>query len=707
MEEFDIKRGAQFDLSSEAVWEILFARVRNKEFDVIILSPPCGTFSRARFTYAGSFGPRPVRTQAHVRGFPWLRDADLSRVNLANFFVDNCISLANLQASMGLFFLFEHPEQLGRVKSGEVPGSIWDTEAMHSLVGGASAATRALHQCFFGATTPKPTRLASNLPAATPFGCHWHMLSAEGDYLGPLAHCPHDHEKVLVGREGGAWRTQASEAYPAPFCEFLANLVFSASQAGRQVAEGLDAIAMHPAEVLAQAMLHSAQVPHPEDVLSLFELLPRTRAHQGTGSSALGTAFFAGANWEAAGLVIRRNTLQFPASCAIVCQYIRSLDPLHNFGAFVVLDNVASACHRDHKNSASPNLVAALTTFQEGGIWHEDTSGEVIRQVNGQPVPGKILSLQSGHVYVHAKTCFHATEPWSGRRVVLIAYMPADLHRLAKQDAAHLQQLGFLLPRSPTEGEALPERVCQVPDEVSPAGLQVPLQVSAGQVAQVQCAGSTQLPDAGAQVQASGFPGGPGAQVQASGFPKVQVQQQVPVGQVAQVQGAGGEQLPAAGAQASGFSKVTAPGQVQAPGQGQTGGTSKFRKVDQQCQASGAQGQLGCGRWATEQMKRPGQRRTMRTCALKPRVSLTLTPAGPLVNQWCAGSRWSRGSLLMASVYAHPVGGFQQLEKVTTFCIQRIAAAEWFSTPAFVVFQPLAMCQNQSQSDTAQRLKLE
>ena len=88
MEEYDILRGPEFDLSLQVVWDKLFERVQSGAFDAILLSPPCGTFSRARFNYAGANGPRPLRTRAHPRGFPWLRRADLSSVLLANYFVD-------------------------------------------------------------------------------------------------------------------------------------------------------------------------------------------------------------------------------------------------------------------------------------------------------------------------------------------------------------------------------------------------------------------------------------------------------------------------------------------------------------------------------------------------------------------------------------------------------------------------------------------
>ena len=454
MVEFDILRGSEYDLSKQDVWDSIFAQVGAGNFDVIILSPPCGTFSRARFHFAGMNGPRPLRTRAHLRGFPWLRNSDLQTTTLANFFVDKCIALADLQASGGKFFLFEHPEQLGLVPSGEVPGSVWDFPAMRSLVEGRQAATWPLHQCFFGAETAKPTRLASNLPGALQYGQCWHVLAADGSYLGPLQHCPHEHGGPLLGREANAWRTAASAAYPALFCDFLARMIFSALDEPRQVGQGLDSNFLHPAEALAEALLHSTQAPLPADVAAVFSLLPRTKAHAATGDETQGSAFFAGANWESAGLVLRMNTWNFPQSCSLVCRFISALSASHHFGAFVILDNVLSAPHRDGKNAHSPNLVVALSRFQGGQIWHEDSSGDVERAVHGRMLRGRLLPLQDGPVQVFARDKFHQTEPWSGQRIVLIAYLPENTHFLQPAESQYLQSLGFKLPGPPLGGDA-------------------------------------------------------------------------------------------------------------------------------------------------------------------------------------------------------------------------------------------------------------
>ena len=451
MEEYDILRGAEYDLSSTSLWSTIFQRIESGSFDVIILTPPCGTFSRARFNFS-TYGPRPLRTSIFPRGFPWLRNQESVQVQLANLFVDNSIELAFTQASVGGFFLFEHPEQLGVVKSGDIPGSVWDFPSMRELVESTQAATWGIHQCFFGSETPKPTRLGSNLPAALRFGQCWHTLDESGKYLGPLGTCPHNHDSSLIGRSEDGWKTSAAAAYPPLFCEYLAKLVFSATTAIRSVAESSATSHVHPAEALSQVLLQANQTPLPEDILAVFELLPHTRAHPGTGDNSLGKAFFAGANWEQAGFIVRDNTFTFPSSCALICRFIQSVNQNHFFGAFVILKNVHSSCHRDLRNSSYPNLVYALSAFKGGGVWQQSQHGNEWRFFLETWMRGEVLPLQPGPAYVQARTHYHATEPWQGTRCVLIAYLPESIESLPADGTQHLQSVGFHLPSAPSVG---------------------------------------------------------------------------------------------------------------------------------------------------------------------------------------------------------------------------------------------------------------
>ena len=48
MHEFDIERSPQHDLTDNALWDKIFDTLKEGNW-VLIVSPPCNTFSRARF----------------------------------------------------------------------------------------------------------------------------------------------------------------------------------------------------------------------------------------------------------------------------------------------------------------------------------------------------------------------------------------------------------------------------------------------------------------------------------------------------------------------------------------------------------------------------------------------------------------------------------------------------------------------------------
>ncbi len=119
--EVDIERSEQDDLSSDNLWDELFRHVSEGAYDVVVISPPCNSFSRARQTYPG---PRPVRSAGYPWGFPWLSNANREFVECHNFFNRKTIQFCNHAYDHGTRFLVEHPEDLGAVR-GERPASIW------------------------------------------------------------------------------------------------------------------------------------------------------------------------------------------------------------------------------------------------------------------------------------------------------------------------------------------------------------------------------------------------------------------------------------------------------------------------------------------------------------------------------------------------------------------------------------------------------
>ena len=413
MKEFDFVRDPLQDLASPELWDAILKDCNARAFDVAVLSPPCNTFSRARWKFCGHFGPRPLRSSHFPKGFPWLRDHDRELANLGNYFFEQSLQVAAAVCAQGGFFLLEHPEQLGRVATGDIPGSVWDWPEVRDFVQSSGAACWALHQCLFGAETSKPTRFASNLPAAQAFGVHWHSLHEDGTYAGPLGQCPHSHDSRLIGFSDG-WRSAAAAAYPPELCKYLAFLIFSAmsglqATVATHAEESLDI--PHPAEAFA---LTIEGFPTAAQVMILFDLLPKTRPHAKAGLLP-GAAFFAGAVRGSDGMQPRPTTRQFPLAVQKICQFIRAADSGHPFASFVILRNVHSALHQDHNNSAAPNILIPITSFEGGGVWIQDTTGQDFRWHQGSLVAGRPHSFADGPIYlpyfVFKRLCFDPQSP--------------------------------------------------------------------------------------------------------------------------------------------------------------------------------------------------------------------------------------------------------------------------------------------------------
>ena len=89
--EVDVVRGPGFDLSKARLRRQLLDEVRRGRFALVVASPPCSTFSRAR--YSGRPGPPPLRSAEFLRGFPRLNGRNRDRIARANLFVDFSVEL--------------------------------------------------------------------------------------------------------------------------------------------------------------------------------------------------------------------------------------------------------------------------------------------------------------------------------------------------------------------------------------------------------------------------------------------------------------------------------------------------------------------------------------------------------------------------------------------------------------------------------------
>lgn len=174
VEEWDIANGKSYNLLPEAVQEELLARIAEGQFDAIVMSPPCGTWSRA--PWANTYGPRPLRSLLEPWGFPWLEGPRQQKVADSNSMIMLCIKALLLleEKHYVTAFLLEHPEDLGAVMtfkrkarqawfqviSKDVrPASIWQLPEIRRREHHPSVSTQVFHQCLFGSDSPKPTRI--------------------------------------------------------------------------------------------------------------------------------------------------------------------------------------------------------------------------------------------------------------------------------------------------------------------------------------------------------------------------------------------------------------------------------------------------------------------------------------------------------------------------------------------------------------------
>ena len=254
LEEVDFEREPFHDLSKTEVWDDIFARAHQCDWDLVILSPPSNTFSRARHNRQLSSGPKPLRTKEWPFGFPWGSKTDQILVQQANFFVNLCIELAHVMSEVNKFWLFDHPEDLGRTFTGDWPASVWQWPDMQDLIAQTQATTWVLHQCLFGAASSKPTRFASTLPGTLPFPCVFPQFDQQGHYVGPLKQCPHPSHEPVIGLDGDNWKTSSTASFPPNLCSYVASLAFTAAPS---------TACTHKGDGSSQELQQSVQEPRP------------------------------------------------------------------------------------------------------------------------------------------------------------------------------------------------------------------------------------------------------------------------------------------------------------------------------------------------------------------------------------------------------------------------------------------------------------
>ena len=228
IEMVDIQVRPFLDLTREAVQRRLLNKINSGYYFAVLLSPPCSTFSRV--VWANKRGPRPVRSFAQPRGLHRLTWAERKRANWGNTMTDFSFEAFLSQAKQpGHIAVFENPEDLGAVKSGENfgirPASMWQWDKFAELLAYDQVTTVAFHQFDFGTDYLKPTRLllahVKELHKAFCVGAP--TFDEQGYYTGPLVQ--RAAARPLVGGTGSGFATTGTEQWPSAFCKWVSSTI--------------------------------------------------------------------------------------------------------------------------------------------------------------------------------------------------------------------------------------------------------------------------------------------------------------------------------------------------------------------------------------------------------------------------------------------------------------------------------------------------
>ena len=196
---------------------------------------------------------------------------------------------------------------------------------------------------------------------------------------------------------------------------------------------------LHAAELFADQLLCSPQVPTKADLCHLHSMLPLTHSSRFEG----GSTFTAGVFRHGGVIGLHKATNAFPLSVQVINRFLKDIDPTFEFCSVALNMNVMAAAHRDSNNASPTNLVVGLSAFKGGAIWVQSEANTHRLQVHGETLLGDLADLAEGPQVIKAKSAIHATLPWQGDRLVLIAFSGGDANLLPARDYQFLLTLGF------------------------------------------------------------------------------------------------------------------------------------------------------------------------------------------------------------------------------------------------------------------------
>ena len=161
-----------------------------------------------------------------------------------------------------------------------------------------------------------------------------------------------------------------------------------------------------------------------------------------------------------------KGTEKYPWLSRLMVRCFTELDDDITFTAVYMSIDTERDVHVDrHNQSGSMNyIIPVVVPRSGGGLWVElERDDQVLGPVttkmdaSGKQRFGTTRPLERGRMMRFDARRLHATEPWCGRRVVLIAYTPALVHKLNPQDVIKMTRLGFPIDNDMSDGEGFEE----------------------------------------------------------------------------------------------------------------------------------------------------------------------------------------------------------------------------------------------------------
>ena len=177
----------------------------------------------------------------------------------------------------------------------------------------------------------------------------------------------------------------------------------------------------HAAEQYALGLLREERL-EPDQLEMLAYLLPATTvAPKRFGAQDGQKVWASGAFIHGPFAGLKKATAAFPFATKVLAKYVRQIAPKHEFNSLAVNINMEAKGHKDIHN-VGMSMIAALSSFKEGGLEVEGPGGVEVLDVGQAPV------------FFNPKHT-HSTRPWSGgNRVVLLAYSIRDSAKMSAEN---------------------------------------------------------------------------------------------------------------------------------------------------------------------------------------------------------------------------------------------------------------------------------